>query len=397
MGLNETVSAERIHISFFGRRNVGKSSLVNAVTGQALSVVSDVEGTTTDPVKKAMEILPLGPVLITDTPGFDDEGELGLLRVKKTEEILAKTDIAVFVAEAGRELYDDEIEFIKILERKKIPYVIAYNKADICEGAAYKGNALAVSAKTGLNIESLKEMLGRLAPPENRRHIIIDFIEKGDTVILVCPIDESAPKGRIILPQQQTLREILDNGSAACVCQPSELPAVLENLKRPPKAVVTDSQAFREVSGIVPDNIILTSFSILFARYKGELDVLVEGAKALRKLKDGNRVLISEGCTHHRQCGDIGTVKLPALIEKVLKVKPCYEFTSGAEFRRSLSDYALVIHCGGCMLNEAEMKSRIGTAKEAGVPIVNYGMAIAELNGILDRSLSIFQNETHSN
>ena len=360
MSLNNTPSGDRIHIAFFGKRNAGKSRLVNAVTGQTLAVVSDVLGTTTDPVKKAMELLPIGPVVIIDTPGFDDEGALGSLRVEKTNEVLSKTDIAVLVT--GNELDETETGFLNMLK-----------------------------ARTGINITELKEMLGQKAKlKESNKKIVADLLKKGDTVILVCPIDEAAPKGRLILPQQQTIRDILDAGCMAFVCQDTELEATLNSLAKPPRMVITDSQAFGKVSKIVPENIPLTSFSILFARYKGDLTELVKGAAMLSKLKDGDKVLISEGCTHHRQCNDIGKVKIPGWIEDFSGAKPEFKFTSGGQYPTDLSGFKLAVHCGGCMLNEAEMKHRIETARSFNVPIVNYGVSIAHVHGILKRSLSLF-------
>lgn len=392
MSLNETVSADRVHIGFFGRRNVGKSSLVNAVTGQRLAVVSDVLGTTTDPVKKAMELLPIGPVMIIDTPGFDDIGELGEMRVEKTREILAKTDVAVLVTDATRDMGEDEEEFLALLKEKKLPYIVARNKSDGLETLPEAtGNEIWVSAKDGVNIDVLKEKIGALAKgKQNTRRIVADLISAGDVVVLVTPIDESAPKGRLILPQQQTIRDILDSHAMAIVCQPEELTATLAKLSVSPKMVITDSQAFGKVAPLVSADVPLTSFSILFARYKGELLTQVKGAAALSKLQPKDRVLIAEGCTHHRQCGDIGTVKLPKLIEKTVGFKPEFNFVSGGEFPTDLSEYKLVIHCGACMLNEAEVGHRIGKATSVGVPVVNYGMAIAYMNGILRRSLSLF-------
>ncbi|MBR5539123.1 MAG: [Clostridia bacterium] len=389
--LNETVSAERVHIAFFGRRNAGKSSLVNAVTGQALAVVSDVKGTTTDPVKKAMELLPIGPVMIIDTPGFDDEGELGEKRVMKTREILAKTDVAVLVVDASVGITDAEKDFLTVIGEKKLPCITVYNKIDVSGVPPLRENEIAVSAKENVGINELKERIGLLAKSkQNVRRVVGDLIEKGDIVVLVTPIDESAPKGRLILPQQQTIRDILDSGASALVCQVEELSGILASLKNPPKMVITDSQAFGKVSKAVPPEIPLTSFSILFARYKGNLESQVRGAAALKSLSDGDRILISEGCTHHRQCGDIGTVKMPKWIADFSGARIDFEFTSGGEFPLDLSKYKLVVHCGGCMLNEAEMTSRVGAANAAGVPIVNYGVAIAHMNGILSRSLELF-------
>ena len=392
MGLNEVSSGERIYIGFFGMRNAGKSSLVNAFTGQNLSVVSDVKGTTTDPVRKAMELLPLGPVVIIDTPGIDDEGTLGEMRVQKAKAILSKTDIAILVCDAVRGISDADEELIKIFSEKKIPYVIAYNKSDLlAETKESKGNTVYVSAVTGENIELLKNTVASLTKTkEEKKYIVSDLINEGDVVVLVTPIDESAPKGRLILPQQQTIRDILDKGGIALTVQTNQLESTLESLKEKPRIVITDSQAFGKVSDIVPEDIPLTSFSILFARYKGELKSLVDGADALDKLSDGDKVLISEGCTHHRQCNDIGTVKMPGWIKKYTGKDIAFEFTSGGEFPEDLSAYALVVHCGGCMLNEREMKSRQEKAMSEAVPMVNYGMAIAKMNGILKRSLRVF-------
>lgn len=389
MGLNDTVSAERVHIGFFGMRNAGKSSLVNAVTGQELAVVSEVKGTTTDPVKKAMELLPLGPVVIIDTPGIDDEGELGAKRVEKARRVLNETDIAVLVADASKELGHFDKMLLEIFNEKKIPYIIALNKSDLLGNLSKADeNEIFVSAKNGDGINELKERLAAFSKQkQNNKVIVTDLIEKGDTVILVIPIDESAPKGRIILPQQQVLRELLDFNCTAVCCQVTELDSTIKNLARKPSLVITDSQAFEQVSKIVPEDIRLTSFSILFARYKGELKTLVEGARQLDKLCNGDTVLISEGCTHHRQCNDIGTVKLPGWIKKYTGKDIRFKFTSGTEFPDDLSKYALVVHCGGCMLNAAQMKSRITHTAEQNINIVNYGIAIAQMNGILKRSI----------
>ena len=393
MGLNEVSSGERIHIGFFGMRNAGKSSLVNAFTGQRLSVVSDVKGTTTDPVKKAMELLPLGPVLIIDTPGIDDEGALGEMRVEKAREILSKTDIAILVCDAQKGVSEADRGLIEIFSEKKIPYVIAFNKCDLLEkGKENKDNTVYVSAVTGENIELLKNTVASLCKEKSQQKFIVsDLLSEGDIVVLVTPIDEAAPKGRLILPQQQTIRDILDKGAVAITTQVFSLEKTLSSLKEKPRMVITDSQAFRKVAEIVPEDIPLTSFSILFARYKGELNSLIDGAKALETLSEGDRVLISEGCTHHRQCNDIGTVKMPGWIEKYSGCKLQFDFTSGGEFPRDLSPYKLVVHCGGCMLNEREMKSRQEKADSENVPMVNYGMAIAGMNGILERSLSVFK------
>ncbi len=392
MSLQETVSAERVHIGFFGLRNAGKSSVVNAVTGQKLSVVSDVKGTTTDPVKKAMELLPIGPVVIIDTPGIDDEGALGEMRVEKTREILAKTDIAVLVVDVtkGKTAIDEDL--IAEFQKREIPYIVVYNKSDLLQNVPEaEKNEIFVSAKNSVNISQLKEMLGELS--KNRpapRFIVSDMLEKGDLVVLVTPIDESAPKGRLILPQQLTLREILDAHCCAIVCQDTELSETLASLGKKPRMVVTDSQAFGKVSAIVPEDIPLTSFSILMARYKGELNTLVDGALKLKDIKDGDKILISEGCTHHRQCNDIGTVKLPGWIKSYTDSEPEFSFTSGGDFPKDVPDFQLVVHCGGCMLNEKEMKNRIRLCKECDTPVVNYGVAIAQMHGILKRSLEIF-------
>lgn len=392
MSLNDVVSAERPHIGFFGMRNAGKSSLVNAVTGQSLSVVSEVRGTTTDPVKKAMELLPLGPVVIIDTPGLDDEGELGELRVQKAREILAKTDIAVLVADGAAGLSAEDKNLISLFEEKGLSYIVAYNKADLLRTRPeLPDHGLYVSAKTGENINRLKEKLGEFAKAaKSEKYIVADLLEAGDIAVLVIPVDEAAPKGRLILPQQQTIREILDAHCTFVCCQPEELSETLAALSKNPKLVITDSQAFERVSKDVPEDITLTSFSILFARYRGDLRELAKGAAKLSKLRDGDKVMISEGCTHHRQCGDIGTVKLPAWIESFSGVKPEFSFTSGGDFPEDLTEYALVVHCGGCMLNDLEMRRRIEKAARQDVPIVNYGMAIAQMHGIFKRALAVF-------
>lgn len=392
MSLNDMVSAERLHISFFGMRNAGKSSLVNAVTGQQLAVVSEVKGTTTDPVKKAMELLPLGPVVIIDTPGLDDEGELGRLRVQKAMQVLSSTDIAVLVVDAAIGLREHDRSLIACFRERKIPYITVYNKADlVCERQPLEKHEIYASAVTGENIYALKEKLGAFAKQlQNPKHMVADLLSEGDVVVLVTPIDESAPKGRLILPQQMAVREVLDAHAVAVTCQDTELPRTLESLAVRPKMVITDSQAFERVSADTPVDIPLTSFSILMARYKGDLPTLAAGASALSHLKDGDKVLISEGCTHHRQCNDIGTVKMPAWIERFCKAKPEFTFTSGGEFPEDLSPYSLIVHCGGCMLTETAMKHRIETAISAGVPIVNYGIAIAQMHGILKRSVQMF-------
>lgn len=392
MGLNDTVSAERIHIGFFGLRNAGKSSVVNAVTGQELAVVSDVKGTTTDPVKKAMELLPLGPVVIIDTPGIDDEGALGEKRVEKTYEILSKTDVAVLVVDALRGKQKEDNELIESFEKRGLPYVVVFNKSDLIECvSATSENEIYVSAQNGTNINELKEKIGNLAKNKSKpKYIVSDLLSQGDLVVLVIPVDESAPKGRLILPQQMTMRDILDKNCTVVACQDTELKDTLSALSRKPKLVITDSQAFGKVSKIVPEDILLTSFSILMARYKGDLEMLVEGAVKLKEIKDGDKVLISEGCTHHRQCNDIGTVKIPGWIRGFTKSEPNFVFTSGGGFPKDLSDISLIVHCGGCMLNEKEMKHRLSVSKEQGVPVVNYGVAIAQMHGILKRSLEIF-------
>lgn len=391
MSLNSTPSADRIHIGIFGKRNAGKSSVINAVTGQELAIVSDVAGTTTDPVSKAMELLPLGPVVIIDTPGLDDEGELGELRVKKALQQLNKTDIAILVidGEKGKSEADEMIS--ERIKAKNIPYIEVYNKSDVKKPGGLPENAICVSAKTGENINELKERIARLKPEEESEFpIIADKVSKGDFAVLVVPIDSSAPKGRLILPQQQVIRELLECGCTSVVCREHELTSTLKDLGKKPRYVITDSQAFAKVSKDVPADICLTSFSILFSRHKGNLAEQVKGAAALDKLKDGDKVLISEGCTHHRQCQDIGTVKLPGWIKKHTGKELEFSFTSGTEFPSELSEYALVVHCGGCMLNEREMKYRIKCAVDEGVPITNYGVAIAHMNGILKRSLEIF-------
>lgn len=392
MSLNSVASAERLHIGFFGLRNAGKSSVVNAVTGQSLALVSDVKGTTTDPVKKAMELLPLGPVVIIDTPGIDDEGELGLMRVKRAKQVLNYTDIAVLVVDAAKGMTDSDSELVTLFEAKKLPYVIAYNKADLLDSVTDETDKeIYVSAVSGLNIERLKNKIAESAKSEkNAKRVVADIIKAGDTVVLVTPIDSAAPKGRLIMPQQHTIRDILDTGATAVVTRDTELVQTLDSLKNPPALVVTDSQAFGYVSSVLPSGVPLTSFSILFARYKGNLPTLAKGAAMLDKLSDGDKVLISEGCTHHRQCNDIGTVKLPGWIKKHTGKELQFEFTSGGEFPEELSGYALVVHCGGCMLNEREMQYRIRQAEDSGVPITNYGTAIAHMNGILSRSLEPF-------
>lgn len=389
MSLNEVVSAERLHIGFFGMRNAGKSSLVNAVTGQQLAVVSDVKGTTTDPVKKAMELLPLGPVVIIDTPGLDDEGQLGELRVRKARQILALTDVAVLVVDGSIGLSPQDRALQAQLRERKIPYITVYNKADLLSQRPDLGeDALYASGLTGEGVHELKERLGALAKTVKHEKILCsDLFDPGDLVVLVTPIDESAPKGRLILPQQLVLRDILDHHGLAVVCQATELKQTLAALAVLPKLVITDSQVFEKVSADTPGEIPLISFSILMARYKGDLPVLMEGASALSALKDGDKVLISEGCTHHRQCNDIGTVKMPGWIRAHCGAQPRFSFTSGGDFPEDLSEYKVVVHCGGCMLNATQMKHRMERCAAAGVPIVNYGVAIAQMNGILKRCM----------
>ncbi|MFT4143851.1 MAG: [FeFe] hydrogenase H-cluster maturation GTPase HydF [Mobilitalea sp.] len=402
MGLNETPSSDRIHIGFFGRRNAGKSSVVNAVTGQDLAVVSDVKGTTTDPVYKSMELLPMGPVMIIDTPGIDDEGELGALRIRKTKQVLNKTDVAILIVDATTGLRPEDEALIKIFEEKKIEYIIVFNKIDLIEvkkedikevtSSHYASNrVIYVSAKDKTNIEALKEKIATLAPVDNPKHrIVSDLINPSDFVVLVTPIDKAAPKGRLILPQQQTIRDILEADATAIVVKEYELKDTLENLGKKPKLVITDSQVFAKVSADTPKDIMLTSFSILFARYKGLLEEAVKGAAAIEDLEDGDTVLISEGCTHHRQCDDIGQVKLPRWIKNHTGKQLNFAFTSGGEFFEDLTAYKLIVHCGGCMLPEREVQFRLKCAVDQEVPITNYGTLIAYMQGILKRSLEPF-------
>lgn len=435
MSMNNTPSGERIHIGIFGKRNAGKSSIINALTGQSLAIVSDIKGTTTDPVLKAMELLPLGPVVMIDTPGLDDEGSLGALRVQKAYQILNKTDIAVLVVDGTVGMTGEDDAILKRIQDKAIPCVIVMNKADLANPrnqanpASVSGNTqdpasdsggtkyslpdsggtqypahdsyranqtptvpvLWVSAASHSNIQELKEQIASLVPAKDSSLPIVgDLLHPSDLVVLVIPIDKAAPKGRLILPQQQTIRDILEAGAVSVVTRNTELKETLASLGRKPALVITDSQAFEQVAADVPEDIPLTSFSILFARYKGDLKHVVAGARALDRLKDGDHVLISEGCTHHRQCGDIGTEKLPAWILKYTGKTPEFEFTSGTEFPLDLSKYRLIIHCGGCMLNEREMKYRLKCAEDAGVPMTNYGTAIAYMKGILERSIAMF-------
>lgn len=390
MGLNDTPQSERIHIGFFGRRNAGKSSVVNAVTNQQISVVSEVLGTTTDPVTKAMELLPLGPVVIIDTPGFDDEGSLGEMRVKRTKQVLNRVDVAVLVVDGEKGKTSADNELIAIFKEKNIPYTVAYNKSDLTGEREYS-DGIAVSAINGTNINKLKETIGHLVKTEDMsRKLCGDLLETGDVAVLVVPIDSAAPKGRLILPQQQTIRDVLEAGAIAVTVRETELELTLRKLGTKPKIVITDSQAFAQVSKIVPADIQLTSFSILMARYKGFLETAVKGAAAIENLKDGDRVLISEGCTHHRQCEDIGTVKLPKWLKKYTGKEISIETSSGKGFPDDLSPFSLIIHCGGCMLNEREMQYRRKFAEDSGVPFTNYGTAIAYMNGILKRTLGVF-------
>lgn len=387
--LNETPKGERLQIVFLGRRNVGKSSLINAFTSQELSIVSPVAGTTTDPVQKSMELLHLGPVTVVDTPGLDDEGELGLQRVEKTRQMLKKADLAVVVLDATAPLCSLEEALMKTLTEEKIPFVTVYNKADLLESVpAAQGGSIYLSAREGTNLHALREMVASLKPQKEERKLVRDLVSPGDTVVLVCPIDASAPKGRLILPQQMVLRDLLDAGVTALVCRDTELSQTLAILKAPPKLVITDSQVFGKVMKIVPETVGLTSFSILMARYKGSLQQSVLGAKAAERLRDGDKVLIAEGCTHHRQCQDIGTVKIPRYLEERYGVKPQFTFTSGGTFPEDLGEFRLVIHCGGCMLTEKDVQTRMEACKKQGVPVTNYGVFLANVNGILDRSLA---------
>ena len=401
MGMNQTPASERVHISFFGKRNAGKSSVINAVTGQDLAIVSSVRGTTTDPVYKTMELLPLGPVMIIDTPGIDDEGELGALRVRKSYQVLNKTDIAILVVDSTTGKGEEELALIHRFHKKGIPYLVVYNKIDLLSGEGIKDLAMSVrpgevlvSAADGMNIQELKEKIATLKPEDTHKYPLLqDLIEPLDLVILVVPIDKAAPKGRLILPQQQTIRDILERGALSLVVRDTELKSTLDHFLAQgvcPKLVVTDSQAFARVSKDVPENITLTSFSILFSRYKGELETQLEGVATLSSIQDDDRILIAEGCTHHRQCGDIGTCKIPNWIRNYTGKKPVFEFTSGTEFPDDVSSYKMVVHCGGCMLNEREMKYRIACCHDQGVPITNYGLWIAQVTGILKRSLGPF-------
>lgn len=393
MSMNETPLAERRHIAFFGCRNAGKSSLINAVTGQKLAIVSDIKGTTTDPVYKSMELLPAGPVVFIDTPGIDDEGSLGEERVKKAFDVLNKADLAVVVIDVNEGANASDEKIISAIKEKQLPCLIVYNKCDTPELQAKTEEAgiMRVSAKTGYNINQLKEQIAQLLIAENagaQKPLVEDLVEPGSYVLLVVPIDKAAPKGRLILPQQQVIRSLLDTGAVPIVVRDSELEQVLQKTGSFISLVITDSQAFKKVAAIVPENIPLTSFSILFSRYKGELKLQLEAAAALDSLEDGDKILIAEGCTHHRQCGDIGTQKIPAMLKQYCAKDISFEFTSGTEYPENLTPYRIVIHCGGCMLNEKEMKSRIARTSAQNIPITNYGMVLAKMTGVLDRSIA---------
>ena len=401
MSMNQTPASERVHIGFFGRRNAGKSSVMNAVTGQDLAVVSDVRGTTTDPVYKSMELLPLGPVVMMDTPGIDDEGELGALRVRKSYQVLNKTDVAVLVIDGGVGVTPEDKALLKRIREKKIPYVIAVNKKELAapdalekivdELSSEDGQIIAVSAATGEGIDELKEQIAAAADTEEPEHYIVrDLLKPSDVAVLVVPIDKAAPKGRLILPQQQTIRDILEADAVSVVVKETELKNILGQFQNKPKMVITDSQAFEKVAADTPEDILLTSFSILFARYKGDLAAVVKGVTSLDTLEDGDAILISEGCTHHRQCDDIGTVKLPRWIREYTGKEIRIETTSGTEFPDDLTKYKMIVHCGGCMLNEREMKYRLKCAEDQGVPMTNYGITIAYMKGILKRSVEVF-------
>ena len=401
MQMNQTPSSERVHIGFFGRRNAGKSSVLNAVTGQDLAVVSDVKGTTTDPVQKSMELLPLGPVVVIDTPGIDDEGELGALRVKKSYQVLNKSDAAVLVVDASLGLCEEDFAFIEHIQKKQIPYAVAFNKSDLAPSASlakdlqylkeHQIDFVSVSTADLSGIDTLKEKIATLAKTEDTKlRIVADLIHPSDFVVLVVPIDKAAPKGRLILPQQQTIRDILEADATAIVVKEYELRDTLAHLGKKPRLVITDSQVFAKVSADTPADIMLTSFSILFARYKGNLPALIKGVTALEQIEDGDKILVSEGCTHHRQCDDIGSVKLPRWIRQYTGKEPEFVFSSGTEFPADLSPYKMIVHCGGCMLNEREMKYRIACAKDQNIPMTNYGILIAYIQGILKRSVEPF-------
>ena len=389
MGLNETPGGERTHIGFFGIRNAGKSSLVNRITGQDLSVVSDVKGTTTDPVKKSMELLPLGPVVIIDTPGFDDDGKLGSERVKKTKDILNTCDIAVLVTDAEAGITDTDKELLNLIKEREIPYLIVFNKTDIASNESVLKDAVSVSSLTGEGIDTLKERLASKLPQKQEKRLAGDLVKQGDLCILVCPIDESAPKGRLILPQQLAIRDLMDSGAIPLICRDTELKTVLDKQGIRPALVITDSQVFKKVSAEVEDDIPLTSFSILMARYKGFLETAINGVSAIKDLEDKDRVLMAEGCTHHRQCNDIGTVKIPAWLRAYTGKDLLIETCSGNDFPTDLTPYKIVIHCGGCMLTENTVRARMESAKKQKVPFTNYGIVIAFMTGILERSLRI--------
>ena len=389
MSLNDTTSSERVHIGFFGNTNAGKSSLVNKVTSQNTALVSEVSGTTTDVVRKAMELLPIGPVMIIDTPGFDDESILGEKRIEITKKALQTVDIAVLVCDATRGKTNTDNNLEQLFKERKIPYITLFNKADLVEKR--DTDLFYVSAETGEGVDALKKMLGALAPEKsNKMNIVDSFVKKSDIVVLVTPIDESAPKGRIILPQQNVLRNLLDIGAITIVVQPEELEEALKTLPKKPAAVITDSQVFGFVSKIVPENIPLTSFSILFAKYKGVLDEAVKAVGKIETLKDGDKILVAEGCSHHRQCNDIGTVKIPNWIKKHTGKDIQFEFTSGREFPNDVTEYAIVLHCGGCMITERDVMTRMEKAKAQNIPFTNYGITIAYMNGILKRSIEVF-------
>lgn len=401
MQMNQTPSSERVHIGFFGRRNAGKSSVLNAVTGQDLAVVSDVKGTTTDPVQKSMELLPLGPVVVIDTPGIDDEGELGALRVKKSYQVLNKSDAAVLVVDASLGLCEEDFAFIEHIQKKQIPYAVAFNKSDLAPSASiakdlqylkeHQIDFVFVSTADLSGIDTLKEKIATLAKTEDTKlRIVADLIHPSDFVVLVVPIDKAAPKGRLILPQQQTIRDILEADATAIVVKEYELRDTLTHLGKKPRLVITDSQVFAKVSADTPADIMLTSFSILFARYKGNLPALIKGVTALEQIENGDKILVSEGCTHHRQCDDIGSVKLPRWIRQYTGKEPEFVFSSGTEFPADLSPYKMIVHCGGCMLNEREMKYRLACAKDQNIPMTNYGILIAYIQGILKRSVEPF-------
>lgn len=401
MQMNQTPSSERVHIGFFGRRNAGKSSVLNAVTGQDLAVVSDVKGTTTDPVQKSMELLPLGPVVVIDTPGIDDEGTLGALRVKKSYQVLNKSDAAVLVVDASLGLCEEDFAFIEHIQKKQIPYAVAFNKSDLAPSASlakdlqylkeHQIDFVSVSTADLSGIDTLKEKIATLAKTEDTKlRIVADLIHPSDFVVLVVPIDKAAPKGRLILPQQQTIRDILEADATAIVVKEYELRDTLAHLGKKPRLVITDSQVFAKVSADTPADIMLTSFSILFARYKGNLPALIKGVTALEQIEDGDKILVSEGCTHHRQCDDIGSVKLPRWIRQYTGKEPEFVFSSGTEFPADLSPYKMIVHCGGCMLNEREMKYRLACAKDQNIPMTNYGILIAYIQGSLKRSVEPF-------